>query len=472
MKTRWRASATGLVSCCLAVLIVLGSGAAAHGAKRGGLELGLWDENAFLSGDATTSARWLDRAAQAGANQVTLQATWRDIAPRRPADPANPNDPAYDWSRLDTAVRGATARRLSVMVMLFRTPDWAEGPNRDPDAEAGSWRPSPHLLGQFARAAGTRYSGSFPDPLAPGRTLPRVKLWQVWAEPNYGRWLSPQWERSGGKWVPAGPNHYRKMVNAAYSALKNISRKNRVVAGGFLPVGDYKPGGDRFEPLRFVREFFCLRGRRALKPKKCAGKKPHLDVLGHNPLSGFRRGVTPFQHAARPDDVWPPDMHKLNRVIRAARKHRRIVPRRGTDLWATELLAFSEEPYGINQTTQANYLADALFVLWKQGVSLVTWVGMNDAYFGSGLYDDNGNPKLASQAFRFPFVVRGKKKRRVGLWGMAPVNGGVNIERQTGSGWQVIKRLGTKRRIFSGRVRGPQKAPLRATAGREHSLTR
>ena len=447
-------------------------GGVSEAANRG-LKLGVWDQ-AFLSDDPATRAQWLDRTAGVGATQVTIPANWRKIASgARPADPTDPSDPAYDWVRLDAAVRDATARGLSVMVMLFQAPDWAEGPSPAPPANAipGSRRPSPRLLGQFARALGSRYSGEFPDPLAPGRSLPRVTLWQIWGEPNYGRNLNPQWERSGGKWRPAGPEHYRKMINAAYSSLKDVDRSNRVIAGGLLPVGDYKRGGDRFEPLRFLREFFCLRGRRALKPKKCPGKKPHLDVLGHNPLSF---GVSAFEPAAQPDDVWPPDMHKLTRVIRAARAHRRIVPRRGTELWVTELLAFSELPFGVNQTTQANYLADALFVLWKQGVSQVTWVGIKDAgsNYRAGLYDDNGNPKLASQAFRFPFVARGKNKSRVRVWGMAPVNGGVNIERETASGWQVIKTLGSNGRIFTGRVKGPQKAPLRATAGGEHSLTR
>ena len=445
-------------------------GGVSEAANRG-LKLGVWDA-AFLSDDPATRAQWLDRTAGVGATQVTIVANWREIASgARPADPTDPSDPAYDWVLLDAAVRDATARGLSVMVMLFQAPDWAEGPSPAPPANAipGSRRPSPRLLGQFARALGSRYSGEFPDPLAPGRSLPRVTLWQIWGEPNYGRNLNPQWERSGGKWRPAGPEHFRKMINAAYSSLKDVDRSNRVITGGFLPVGDYKRGGDRFEPLRFLREFFCLRGRRALKPKKCPGKKPHLDVLGHNPLSF---GVSAFEPAAQPDDVWPPDMHKLTRVIRAARAHRRIVPRRGTELWVTELLALSELPFGVNQTTQANYLADALFVLWKQGVSQVTWVGIRDAGIAIGLYDDNGNPKLASQAFRFPFVARGKNKRRVRVWGMAPVNGGVNIERQTASGWQVIKTLGSNGRIFTGRVKGPQKAPLRATAGGEHSLTR
>jgi hypothetical protein len=168
-------------------------------------------------------------------------------------------------------------------------------------------------------------------------------------------------------------------------------------------------------------------------------------------------------------------MHKLNRVIRAARKHRRIAPRRGTDLWATELLAFSESPLGINQTTQANYLADALFVLWKQGVSLVTWAGIKDAagaYSSVGLFEDNGNPKLAAQAFRFPFVARSEGKRGVRVWGMAPGGGSVQIERQTGAGWDTVATLNSKRRVFTDVLQMPGAATLRATAGDQHSLAR
>jgi hypothetical protein len=462
-------------SCALAFLVAAGGGTA-HAAKGGGLDLGIWDQ-VFLSGDGQERAQWLDRAVGEGANQVTIRAIWRGIAQSRPGDPTDPADPAYDWTELDAAIRDASSRGLSIMLMIYQAPDWAEGPNRDPDAAPGSWRPNPNLLGQFAGAIATRYSGEFTDPLSPGASLPRVSLYQVWGEPNLWLHLNPQWVRSGGKWRAASPSHYRRMVNAAYAAVEAVDPANRVIAGGLAPAGDYKRGSRRIEPLLFWREFFCLRNRNKLKPKKCGGKKPHLDVLGGNPLSGFVTG-NPFKGAVQPDDTWPPDMDELTRIIRAARKHRRVAPRRGTEVWATELLAFTNPPnarYGLSDAGQASYLADALFVLWRQGVSNVTWVGLNDGDgYGSGLFRDDGTPKPSAHAFRFPFVARSKKgKGGVRVWGKSPSGGPVEIEREVAGGFETIDKLGTKAGgIFSGRVDAPRSARLRATVGDVHSLTR
>ncbi len=472
-RSRVGSAATAAALCCaLTALLFLATGGTAHAAKRAP-ELGIWDP-ILASGDSATRAEWLDRTVDVGAQQVTLQANWRHIARSKPADPTDPDDPAYDWTQLDAAVRAANARGFSIMVMLYRAPDWAEGPGRDPVAGPGTWRPDPDAFGVFARVIGKRYSGGFSDPLAPSQTLPKVSLWQIWGEPNLWADLNPQWEKSGGKWRTASPAIYRSLVNSAYSALNGLDPANRVVAGGLSPVGDYERGGLRLAPLRFWRDFFCLQGRKALKPKHCKGGKPHLDVLGHNPLSVYGGGG-PFKSAAQPDDVWVPDMHELTRIIRAARSHNRIVPRRGTKLWATELLAWTKPPvdYGISETGQAKYLADALYVLWRQGVSEVSWVGISDGNgFGSGLYYDDGTPKLSAQAFRFSFVVRSKGKRRVRVWGIPPTSGPVQIERQNGDGWDAIATLKSKRGVFNDVLHASDGSTLRATVGGQHSLPR
>ena len=44
----------------------------------------------------------------------------------------------------------------------------------------------------------------------PGHSLPRVRLWGAWNEPNIDRLITPQWE--GGQ--PASPGIYRSLVNA------------------------------------------------------------------------------------------------------------------------------------------------------------------------------------------------------------------------------------------------------------------
>ncbi len=470
--------ARATIACCaLAAGLALATGGVA--AAKPAPTLGIWDSH-LLSGTAAERGQWFDRTANEGATQVTIQANWRSIAPSKPANPANPADPAYDWSQVDAAVRDANARGLNVMLMLFQAPDWAEGPNRASTAAPGTWRPDPNALAQFATAAATRYSGSYHDPLSLSGALPKVSLWEIWGEPNFYTNLEPQWAMSGGKWRVASPLTYRAMVNASYDALKQVDPANQVVAGGLAPVGDYKVPGQKLAPLRFWREFFCLRGRHALKPKSCHGAPPHLDVIAGNPLSVFGQAgaaTGAFDHAVRKDDTYPPEMHKISQIVRAASKHGRVEPRGRKPLWATELVAYTHPPspaeFGISQRHQANYLADALYVLWKQKVSNVTWVGITDStHQGNGLYLADGTPKLSAQAYRFPFVVRKKGSHHVRVWGMAPSDGAVDIERKRGSGFKRVATLHAKSRIFTGVIRASKRAKLRATEADASSLTR
>src|SRR3954470_23755339 len=61
-----------------------------------------------------------------GLYQYTVR--WDDVAPRRPDDPANPNDPAYRWpDALDFAVSQAQQYGMQVSVMLIGAPGWANG---------------------------------------------------------------------------------------------------------------------------------------------------------------------------------------------------------------------------------------------------------------------------------------------------------------------------------------------------------
>jgi hypothetical protein len=387
--------------------------APAEAKKKAPLRLGLTDP-VFSSSDPAERAVWLDRAAEAGADSIRLLANWRAIADAQPpADPSNPADPGYGFGNLDAAVRDAAARGFRIVLTINRAPDYAEGPNRPATgAEPGTWKPSPSRLAEFATALASRYSGSFADP-ATGAALPRVALFEIWGEPNLFTHLTPQTE--GGRVV--GPTHYRDMVNAASRAIKGVNGSNEVIAGGTAPFGDHPPVG-RTPPLTFWMKFFCLKGKKNLKPeKKCPGGKPRVDAFAHNPLAGLAANETlptlgPADKAPSPTDILVPDMHKLYDVLKAAREHRMVKPRSGTELWVTELLWETNPPdsgvKGVSLENQAAYLAQSLQSLQKQGVSEVRWVRIRDdapspdfaSTIQSGLYFHDGTPKPALQAFQ------------------------------------------------------------------------
>ena len=87
---------------------------------------------------------------------VTIYQTamsWAGVAPTRPADARNPQDPAYQWpAELDATIREAQRYRMKVLIMLAERP--AVGQRR-PQPGVRADRPSD--FGDFARAAARRY---------------------------------------------------------------------------------------------------------------------------------------------------------------------------------------------------------------------------------------------------------------------------------------------------------------------------
>ncbi|MCA1689506.1 MAG: hypothetical protein LC720_03405, partial [Actinobacteria bacterium] len=188
---RWLAQLVLLTA--LAAGPLVGPAAGATGLRTGFLA------RDFASPDPGVRAQWLGRAAAEHAAVVRINVYWSVVAPARPAagfDPTDPASPGYDWTALDAAVRDARGRGLEPLLTILQAPAWAQGAGRPAGAPLGTWRPDPQKLAEFARAAARRYSGRYPDPLSPGTTLPRVKSWQCWNEPNLALYLTPQWTRT------------------------------------------------------------------------------------------------------------------------------------------------------------------------------------------------------------------------------------------------------------------------------------
>ncbi|MBE2314499.1 cellulase family glycosylhydrolase [Solirubrobacter sp. CPCC 204708] len=346
------------------------------------MQIGFYDP-AFAAPDR---AVWLDRARDAGSTVVRMDVNWSLVAPHRPANATDPNDPAYRWATVDGAVNDATARGQRVILTIWGAPPWAEQGQRPATAPLGVWMPNVAALKEFATAAGLRYAG-------------RVRAWQIWNEPNLSQHLQPQW-RNGKMFAPV---RYRQMLTAAYDALKAVDPGNLIVTAGTGPYGDPRPGADRIMPVRFWRAVMCLDGER-LRPRKC-GAKASFDVLAHHPYG--TRG--PRSRARNEDDVAIPDLAKLKRVERAAARAKTVRPATRKPLWVTEVSWDSSppDPDGVPAQQHAQWLIEAMNVLERQHVEVVTWFRLRDqppvpsfaATNQSGLYLVTGEPKPALAAF-------------------------------------------------------------------------
>ena len=461
----------GRVAVGLLAALALSAAAPGSASAAGNIKTGIADGTFF---DVRSSVRnqWFDRASAENIQLVRLGVNWSFIGGTRPGDPTNPADPAYRWTSLDRAVRGADARGLDVMFMLNTAPKWAEGANRPSGAQQGSWKPDPVAFGKFGRALATRYSGNFPDPDAPGN-LPRARYYEAWNEPNLDFWLAPQYE--GGK--NTGPQLYRAMHNSFADGVKAVHGDNEVVGPALAPFGGItEQKKTRTRPLRFMRDLFCLKGRSKLKPKPCpSGGRLQLDIVSHHPIS-----VTgpPTQKSVHPDDATAGDMGKVKKTLRAAERGGTLLPAGRRPLWVTEYFYRSNPPAqgGVPLGKQARWVQQSLYVFWKSGVKLAIYNLIRDRPIfdpenAFGLYFRDGEAKPAAAAFAFPFVSQRKSKRKLLVWGKAPASGKLNVQRKKGKSWKTVKRLNvTEGKVFKKKLRLRGKQKLRARVGDERSL--
>jgi hypothetical protein len=398
------------------------------------------------------------RVRRAGARAVRLTAIWSEMVPggetRPPGfDPMNPNDPRYYWASLDMRVRMARRFNLEPIVTFVTAPRWAQMPGR-------TW---PHLtdLAVFAEAAARRYSGITPS-------IPRIRYWQVWNEPNLSAYLNPQLDGRRA----ASPIYYRQMINAVSTALHAVHRDNVVVAAGLAPFTTATGLG----PLHFMRVMLCM--GKNFKPT-CRARS-HFDIWAHH---AYTSGG-PNHEAASSDDVSLGDLPEMKRLLDGATRAGHIASRQRVGFWVTEFGWDTRppDPKGVPMREHARRVAEAMYRMWQSGVSLATWFqfrdySMSGSFFQQGLYRDGptierDRAKPALQAFKFPTVAL-PSRGRVGVWGRTPTSapGRVVLERRLRSDWRRLAVLRANRHgIFKRTFKMRPGGFIRARAGGEISL--
>jgi hypothetical protein len=453
-------------------VVVAGLGAPASSARE--LRTGFTD-NAIFDPSAQGQlhrGRWLDKAKDAKAGIIRISVDWRNTARNKPKTPANPNDPAYGFARLDESIRAATMRGLDVVLTVYRAPEWAEGKHPPKRIQPGAWKPNPRAYGKFGQALARRYSGHF-------HGLPRVRYFEVWTEPNLTQFLAPQWK---GKRMFA-PRRYRALLNHFYAGVHAAQKKATVIGGSTSPFGDSRkhqlyPTHPRMHPMVFLRTVLCLNGK--LKRAKNCKRGPHLDAVSAHPIN-FANGPNYKPHSN--NDLQVANFSRLGRVVRAAKRAGTLRPKRRKPLWATEagMLSNPPNPKGAPVEKHARWIEQSLYLLWKQGASVVLNLNIRDTQYdpnhapsgqwNTGIYFHNGNRKPAAQAFRFPFVTDRKSRSLVRAWGKAPRSGELEIQVQKQGEWRAKKRLKVQAgKIFKPTLRLRGRATLRARLRGETSI--
>lgn len=315
--------------------------------------------------------------ADLGVGIFQMSVSWDEIAASRPTEPRNPADPAYRWPpAVDRAVAEASRHGIQVCLTIAGTPRWANG-GRD-----ARWAPRrPRDYAAFVAAAARRY--------------PAVRHWMIWGEPTKASNFQPLPVDRGRRLRGAerkGPRIYARMLDASYRALKRLSRRNVVIGGNSYTTGTVRP-------LRWIQAL-RLRG----------GRRPRMDLYGHNPFS-YRRPVL----SRPPLGGGLADFGDLDTLARWLDRHLRRprAGRRKLKLFLAEYSLPTDHPnhefnFYVTRATQARWIKVALRTArrWRR-IYALAYLGLYDDpvrrdgdQVERGLLERDGTRKPAYEAFR------------------------------------------------------------------------
>ena len=427
---------------CLAVLAAIPTFAAARSDQYSIIQD---DARVIASGPDTRNAT-LDEMRALGADILKISISWRDVASSKPSNADDPNAySAAKWEPYDAAVQGAVQRGLGVFLNIDGlAPGWAA------KGAGGANRPNAGAFGHFARAVGTRYSGSF-APAGGAGALPAVRLWSIWNEPNLPKFLLPQ--RSSTKsHYPVSPMLYRNLYRAAHDGLAASGHaKDTILLGELLPVGksSHTPRSS-LRPLEFLREVACVdrhyhayRGA-AAKARGCNKFKAiPISGIAHHP---YALAGGPTKRPPNRDDVTIGTLSRLTKVADRLRARGRFSGPRHPPIWLTE--------FGV-QTDPPDYLFGAPIKRVPGYLGMAERIAMHNhrvySYSQYPLVDDRTNSGFQSglrfasgkakpgiyQEYKLPIFVRRTSSSGVSFWGgvRAADNGGAVT---------LLSRIGTK----------------------------
>jgi len=295
---------------------------------------------------------------------------WSEVAPRRPRNPRNPNNPAYVWpAEVTQAVAEAKRYDMQVALEIIDAPPWANG------GKPANWAPlNSQDYANFAIAAAKRY--------------PSVHLWMIWGEPTRGPDFEPLYPAKPFAKLNAkqkiAPHLYARILDAAYGALKSVSRANLVIGGMTYTTGEISTQ-QWIENLRLPD-----------------GKPPRLDMYGHNPFSS--RAPNLANPPSIDQQVDFSDLGRLSELVarylgRPGNPH----PKLFISEWTVPTKVDLEFNFYVEPLVQAQWITDGLRVASElPSVYAVGWINLYDEPPESygGLIETDGTKKPGYAAWK------------------------------------------------------------------------
>jgi hypothetical protein len=251
---------------------------------------------------------------------------------------------------------------MHMALQIVGAPPWANG------GKPWNWAPkNPQDYANFAIAAAKRY--------------PSVHLWMIWGEPSRSHNFEPETAAKPFAHLDAqqkvAPHLYARILDAAYGALKSVSRSNMVIGGMTYTTGDISTQ-QWIENLRLPD-----------------GKPPRLDMYGHNPFGSRAPNL-----ASPPSPLQQIEFSDLGRLSRLVDRYLgrpgNPDPKLFVSEWTIPTTADEEFSIYVEPLVQAKWIIDGLRIASEQpSIYAVGWIHLYDEPPESygGLIQTNGTDK-------------------------------------------------------------------------------
>jgi hypothetical protein len=322
----------------LAALSLFASVSTAHAAR--GMEIGVQDDDLFLSADDLTRADAFAHARALGAGALRANVPWARVA-------TAPGE--YDLTAYDRLVNEAAAQGIRVQLTLAGpAPAWATANHR-----ISTDHPDPAQYAQFAAAVASRYAG-------------RVRALSIWNEPNWHNLLKP--ERICGRvkvkvkrrttkkrrvCVKTSARVYRGLYKAGYAAIKAAAPGMPVWIGETNPYVNRRKQSTA--PLAWLRQLACAD---PLVRRGCKGVL-RADGYAHHPYAFDR---APSAKRTGRDNVTIANLGKLSKALKKLRKRIRV---RNGSIYLTEFAYYSSGPNAKPEKKRAAWTRKAFEIALK-----------------------------------------------------------------------------------------------------------
>ncbi|MBE2316172.1 cellulase family glycosylhydrolase [Solirubrobacter sp. CPCC 204708] len=319
------------------------------------MEFAIQDDAVFVDQRWMARDRALEHARALGTKRIRVNILWARTLVSGAEQRTPPAEGAqYDFSKVDALQAAAAAHGIKLQLTVTGpAPAWATK-----DGKVGANQPDPVKFAAFVRTVAAHFKG-------------RVDRYSVWNEPNLSAWLAPS---------RTAPQQYRALYKAAYTAIKTVDPRSKVLFGELAPNRD----GRTIAPLKFIR---------AAAPRNARLK---ADGLAHHP---YQFTVAPTRKTGGPEDAPISQLPRLIRTLDQLAKIKGLsTPKgKGLDLYLTEFGYLSAGNRAISQSARATWLRSAYTVVRsnrrvKQMLQYQLVDGTPDQLWHTAIIDNHGRP--------------------------------------------------------------------------------